>query len=128
MTLSAIILAIKAITPARWGWIAFAIALVLMMATCTYIGIKADVERDQIVQEMNRDRAIREKQAQDRAVQQEQLRRNKEKLNEVVSQIPDSVPSASRLALACQRLRNDGHIALPPECGPAAPAEAQARP
>ncbi len=118
----------KAVPPSAWGWAAAIIAVFILLSTCTVLGVKSDREQEQITRNMNKDRAIREEVGEVRAEDQQQINDNVEKLNEAVKDLPDGVPSARRTALACQRLRNDGHQQLPAVCGPPANRQAPAGP
>lgn len=119
---------LKAISPKQWGIGLALAAIVFVMGSCMYIGIKADINRGRADRAHQIDRAAVEQSATKRAEQTIDQQKKKEALYEAIEQIPTSVVSERRLALACQRLRNDGHKQLPAECGPAAQGQAPTRP
>lgn len=118
----------KSVPASAWGLMAAIIAVLIIMSTCTVLGVKADREQDRITRQMNEDRGIREEVGEVRADDQQRIKANTEKLNEAVASLPDDVPSKRHTALACQRLRNDGHKQLPAVCGPEANGQASAGP
>lgn len=118
----------KSIRPAAWGWIAAIIAVLVLLSTCTVLGIAEDRRQEAAVKAANADRGIREEVGEVRAADKATINSNTEKLNDAIATLPDGVPSDRRIALACQRLRNDGHVILPAVCGPSADGKAPARP
>jgi hypothetical protein len=83
-----------------------------------------------IVEVLKTDAKAKEKAADERLADAEAVAETKEKLTDAVQNLPDAMPSARRVALACQRLRNDGQdVSRLPACsGPQGPGQAPAAP
>lgn len=110
--------------PILW-WVIIALAL-LLLGTCAVhkIGDSGKVSRGEVVRDQNAREGAATSRIEDKG-RQDQM---KEDLNEAVASLPDNVPSDRRIALACQRLRNDGHTVLPASCRPAPDRQAPPRP
>jgi Tfp pilus assembly protein PilO len=109
----------RSLSAAKWLMILAAVLGVLLLGTCTVNKITDMVGHGNQVKAQNRDIAARDKSDAQRAQDLREVRANTEKLNEAVDEIPPSVPSAQRYALACARMRADNRVKqLPARCGP----------
>lgn len=109
----------RALTPTGWLIVAIIAALVLTGAYCSHRG--AQVERDrQAVQAQKieaKASSARETAAVEASVETPIINAREKDFSDAVNSLPDAVPSARRVRLACERLRHQGNARLPAECG-----------
>ena len=104
------------------GWIAVALlaAFLLFGAYCAHRA--AEGERDRQAAETRRTEekasSARETAADERLNDTTIINAREKELSDAVNSLPDARPSPRRLALACERLRQQGNTRLPAECGP----------
>jgi hypothetical protein len=106
-------------------WVIAALVLILL-GTCTIHRVtdNGKVSRGEVI----KDQKARDNASDARLNDAQRRDDNKEKLNEAVASLPDGLPSERRLALECQRMRNDGLTQLPAFCRPAAERAPPPRP
>ena len=103
------------------GWLAVALlaAFLLFGAYCAHRA--AEGERDRQAAEAHKIEAkassARETAADERLNDSTIINAREKELSDAVNSLPDARPSARRVALACERLRQQGSR-LPPDCGP----------
>lgn len=118
--------ATRSLSPTGWLLVAILIILVVVMSTCA---IRSSFKDDRPSRgEVIKDQQARENAADSRLTDTTKRLDNTEKLNEAVAPFPDTRPSDRRLALECQRMRNNGVARLPAFCGPTPQPAAQPRP
>ncbi|TFW14415.1 hypothetical protein EGY25_04275 [Brevundimonas intermedia] len=104
------------------GWIAVALlaAFLLFGAYCAHRA--AQGERDHQASVTAKTEAMassaRETAAGERATDTIIINAREKELSDAVNSLPDARPSARRVRLACERLRQQGNTSLPAECGP----------
>lgn len=104
------------------GWLAVALlaAFLLFGAYCAHRA--AEGERDRQASETRRTEekasSARETAADERLTDTTIINAREKELSDAVNSLPDARPSPRRLALACERLRQQGNARLPAECGP----------
>ena len=104
------------------GWLAVALlaAFLLFGAYCAHRA--AEGERDRQAAETRQTEAkastARETAAGERLNDTTIINAREKELSDAVNSLPDARPSPRRLALACERLRQQGNSRLPAECGP----------
>ena len=107
----------RSLSAAKWLMILAAVLMVLLVGTCTVNKVTDMVTHTKQVKAQNRDIAARDKSDAQRAKDLQEARANMEKLNAAVDEVPASVPSAQRYALACARMRADSRVKqLPARC------------
>ena len=103
-------------------WIVLGIlaAFLLTGAYCAHRGAEAEKARQAAERAETERRAstARETAADERLNDTTIINARERELSDAVNSLPDARPSPRRLALACERLRQQG-TRLPPECGPA---------
>lgn len=111
----------RLLNPTGWLIVTIIAAFVLTGAYCSHRGAQGERDR-QAVQTQKTDAkasGARETAAGERAVETPIINAREKDLSDAVNSLPDSVPSARRVRLACERLRHQGDTRLPAECGPA---------
>lgn len=100
----------RALTPTGWLIVAIIAAFVLTGAYCSYRG--AQGERDRKAVETHKTDAKgsggREIAAREASVETPIINAREKDLSDAVNSLPDAVPSARRVRLACERLRHQG--------------------
>jgi len=108
----------RALTPLGWLSVALCVVIVVLMSTCVTMKIRHDADARKAVIEANEDRDVRETLSDKRTKDAVSLNEQKKALDDALDAIPDSTPSARRIARACVELRSRKHEPLPAECGP----------
>lgn len=91
-----------------------ALAVIALLAVVYLKGVNAERDRQEaakavaIVEAMKTDEKAKEKAAEVRLADAAEVAEMKEDLTNAVASLPDDVPSARRVALACARLRAQG--------------------
>lgn len=116
------------LSPATWIAIAAAVVMLLLVSTCTVNGIIHDLNQSKTDKIVAEDLQARDTASAKRLEDYKVAEAMKESLTNAVKDLPENTPSERRLALACQRLRNQGTPAnkLPAACGPAKGSQAPA--
>ena len=127
LSLTAIKLFLKGLSPLSWALIAIAALLLLWGSVSAISAVRHYFEGQSAQRAQNQDIRARETAAEKRVEDAAILDQNQDNLSNVIQPIPDGKPSAVRLAIACQRLCNSGREQLPPSCGPQAKCEAGTR-
>ena len=116
--------AVRALSMLGWAIIIGLVLLLVLLATCSHYTGK-EAKRDRIAAEeraQTLDAAIKASdKSSDERLTDIQININREKeLTDAISSLPDAVPSPRRIALACQRLRQQGTLdaGLPASCRP----------
>lgn len=108
------------LSPKGWLIIALLAAFLLFGAYCAHRA--AEGERDRQAAETRRaeEKAARAREtaADERLTDTTIINAREKELSDAVNSLPDARPSPRRLALACERLRQQGNTRLPAECGP----------
>ena len=103
------------------GWLAVAVlaAFLLFGAYCAHRAAEGERDREAAGQAEIEAKAssARETAADERLNDTTIINAREKELSDAVNSLPDARPSARRLALACERLRQQGPR-LPAECGP----------
>ena len=103
------------------GWIAVALlaAFLIFGAYCAHRAAQGERERQDAVTAKTEAKAssAREIAAGERATDTTIINAREKELSDAVNSLPDARPSARRVALACERLRQQGNTSLPAECG-----------
>ncbi|MNS19775.1 hypothetical protein D3C72_514990 [compost metagenome] len=109
----------RALTPTAWLALAVLAAFLIFGGYCAHRG--AEGVRDRQTAEQARVEAkassARETAATTRATDTTIINAREKELSDAVSSLPDAAPSPRRVALACERLRQQGSR-LPASCGP----------
>ncbi|WP_453977312.1 hypothetical protein [Brevundimonas sp. Marseille-Q4549] len=109
----------RLLSPTGWLILAIIAAFVLTGAYCSHRG--AQGERDRQATETQKTEAkaasARETAAGERAIETPIINARQKDYSDAVNSLPDAVPSARRVRLACERLRHQGNTRLPAECG-----------
>lgn len=115
-------------SPVTWALLATAVVMLLVVTTCTINGIRHDLSVSKTDKIVAKDIQARDNASAKRLEDLQVNQAMQESLTNAVKDLPDDVPSARRLALACQRLRNQGTRAdkLPASCRPTTPTQATA--
>lgn len=108
------------LSPKGWIDVALLAAFMLFGAYCAHRA--AEGERDRHAAETRRTEekaaSARETAAGERLNDTTIINAREKELSDAVNSLPDARPSPRRLALACERLRQQGNTRLPAECGP----------
>lgn len=108
------------LSPKGWLIVALLAAFLLFGAYCAHRA--AEGERDRQAAETRRTAekasSARETAADERLNDTTIINAREKELSDAVNSLPDARPSPRRLALACERLRQQGNTRLPAECGP----------
>ena len=107
------------LSPKGWLSVAILAAFLLFGAYCAHRA--AEGERDRQAAETRRTEekasSARETSADERLNDTTIIHAREKELSDAVNSLPDARPSPRRLALACERLRQQGNTRLPAECG-----------
>lgn len=108
------------LSPKGWIVVALLAAFLLFGAYCAHRA--AEGERDRQAAETRRTEekasSARETAAGERLNDTTIINAREKELSDAVNSLPDARPSPRRLALACERLRQQENARLPTECGP----------
>lgn len=109
---------IRTLTPTAWLIVGVLAAFLLFGAFCSYRGVQAEKDRQAVAAAKIEVKAstARETAANERHNDNTTINAREKELSNAVQSLPDAIPSARRLALACERLRQQGSR-LPAECG-----------
>ena len=118
---------LRSLSPLSWALIAIAALLLLWGSVSAISAVRHHFEGQSAQRAQNEDIRARETAAEQRVEDAVVLDQNQDNLSNVIESIPDGKPSVVRLAIACQRLCNNGREHLPPSCGPKAKCEAGTR-
>jgi len=108
----------RKMTRTQWLIAALLALVVIVLSTCAVQKVQGHFDRNNAVTVNNRDRDLREDLSVKRQDKELEIVAARKELDDTLEKLPDAVPSNRRLARACLELRNDGYVALPPECGP----------
>ena len=104
------------------GWIAVAIlaAFLLFGAYCAHRAAEGERDRQAVETRRTEEKAsnARETASGERLNDTTIINAREKELSDAVNSLPDARPSPRRVALACERLRQQGNTRLPAECGP----------
>lgn len=116
-----LIAAFTGLSPLTMALIAAAVVMLLLVSTCTVNGIIHDLKQSKTDKIVAKDLQARDTASAKRLEDYKVTEAMKESLTNAVKDLPENTPSERRLALACQRLRNQGTPAnrIPAACGPA---------
>jgi len=111
----------RLLSPTGWLIVAIIAAFILTGAYCSHRGAKGERDRQaaQIQKTEAKAASAREIAAGEASVETPIINTREKDLSDAVNSLPDAVPSARRVRLACERLRHQGNTRLPAECGPA---------
>ena len=106
--------------PTGWLIVAIIAAFVLTGAYCSYRGAQGERGRQAVETQKTEAKAsgARETAAREASVETPIINARQKDYSDAVNSLPDAVPSARRVRLACERLRHQGNARLPAECGP----------
>lgn len=109
----------RMLSPTGWLILAIIAAFVLTGAYCSHRGAQGERDRQAVETHETEAKAAsaRETAAGERAVETPIINAREKDLSDAVNSLPDAVPSARRVRLACERLRQQGNTRLPAECG-----------
>ncbi|HEY1071522.1 hypothetical protein [Brevundimonas sp.] len=109
----------RALTPTAWIALAVLAAFLIFGAYCAHRGAEGVRDRHAAEQAKTEAKAssARETAAATRATDTTIINAREKELSDAVSSLPDAAPSPRRVALACERLRQQGSR-LPASCGP----------
>lgn len=111
---------LRALTPTAWITIGVLAAFLLFGGYCAHRA--AQGERDRQAAQAHEIEAkassARETAAGERLNDTTIINAREKELSDAVNSLPDARPSPRRVALACERLRQQGNTRLPAECGP----------
>ena len=116
---------IRALTAPAWGLLALLLALIVLLAWCSWDGQrdrrKAEADRRADITTLERDRDAREAAADQRLEDTVSIAHREKERADATAPLPDNRPSARRLARACVQLRQQGtrEADLPAVCRPA---------
>lgn len=110
----------RSLTPTAWLTIAVLAAFLITGAYCAHRGAEGEKARQAASTRKVEQSAssARETAASERAADTSIINTREKELSHAVQSLPDAHPSPRRVALACERLRQQGSR-LPAECGPA---------
>jgi len=118
MIVAAILNYVKKLSWQNWLMIAALLVVLTLVGTCTTNKVIDWFGDNKQVQENNKDRELRENLSVNRLETETKISNEERQLNAELAKIPDGVPSARRLARACNELRDRGYVPLPTECRP----------
>jgi hypothetical protein len=127
MSFTAIRVFLKGLSPLSWALIAIAALLFLWGSVTAISAVNRHFEGNAEQRAQNTDIKARETASEKREQDNKVLDQKQDNLSDAIEPIPDQPPSPIRLAVACQRLCNDGRKQLPASCGPQARCEAGTR-
>jgi len=109
----------RLLSPTAWLIVAIITAFVLTGAYCSHRGAQGERDRQAAQAQKTEAKAsgARETAAHEAAVETPIINARQKDYSDAVNSLPDAVPSARRVRLACERLRHQGNTRLPPECG-----------
>jgi hypothetical protein len=109
----------RLLSPTGWLILAIITAFVLTGAYCSYRGAQGERDRQAAQTQKTEAKAAsaRETAAGERTVETPIINAREKDFSDAVNSLPDAVPSARRIRLACERLRHQGNTRLPAECG-----------
>ena len=109
----------RLLNPTGWLIVAIVAGFVLTGAYCSHRGAQGERERQAVETQKTEAKAssARETAAVEASVETPIINAREKDLSDAVNSLPDAVPSARRVRLACERLRHQGNTRLPPECG-----------
>jgi hypothetical protein len=111
----------RLLNPTGWLIVAIIVAFVLTGAYCSHRGAQGERDRQAVETQKTEAKAssARETAAVEASVETPIINARQKDYSDAVNSLPDAVPSARRVRLACERLRHQGNTRLPAECGPA---------
>ena len=107
----------RLLNPTGWLIVAIIAAFVLTGAYCSHRGAQAERDRQAVDTQKTEAKAsgARETAAGERAADTTIINAREKELSDAVNSLPDARPSARRVRLACERLKQQGS-ALPDVC------------
>lgn len=109
----------RLLSPTGWLIVAIIAAFVLTGAYCSHRGAQGERGRQAAATQKTNAKAsgARETSAVEASIETPIINAREKDLSDAVNSLPDAVPSARRVRLACERLRRQGNTRLPAECG-----------
>lgn len=113
------------LTPEGWLIVGALLLLLAFLAVAYFSGVEAQKDRQAVEVAKTQERAStgRETAATERLEDTLTNQANQKALSDAIADLPPSAPSPVRLALACERLRQQGTV-LPQPCRPDGTAKA----
>lgn len=110
----------RLLSPTGWLIVAIIAAFVLTGAYCSHRGAQGERDRQAVETQKTEAKAsgARETAAREASVETPIINVREKDLSDAVNSLPDAVPSARRVRLACERLRHQGAAErlLPESC------------
>lgn len=100
----------RLLSPAGWLIVAIVAAFVLTAAYCSHRGAQGERDRQAVETQKAEAKAssARETAAREASVETPIINAREKDFSDAVNSLPDAVPSARRVRLACERLRHQG--------------------
>ena len=114
--------ALRSLTALGWAVVVACLAILLLLATCAHHSAKEARQSRDAAEERARalDAGLKASEAAsgERMADVQIIYNHEKELTDAVASLPDAVPSPRRIALACQRLRQQGNrdADLPAQC------------